>query len=195
MFLSSSAPVHVRTHCPVPLTATVQTCVLKYEESVVMGSFAVSVCCTLVHVPSNCCCDYWCGARVFTCTHTQSKVWYKSEEFVVMARLAVTFRLGAQPAVCCTNFLSAWGRRRWVCDHVISRAHLYCKPFVTIYCVGVSADTNCVVELYLGSCHMIAHTHVCYRRHEFVVAVCICAYVSVFECASTCAAEASKHRL
>ena len=58
-----------------------------------------------------------------------------------------------------------------MCDHVISRAHLYCKPFVTIYCVGVSADINCVVELYLGSFHMIAHTHVFYRRHEFVVAV------------------------
>ena len=37
---------------------------------------------------------------------------------------------------------------------------------------------------------MTVHTHVCYRGQEFVVAVSVCAlaYVSVFECASTCGA-------
>ena len=44
---------------------------------------------------------------------------------------------------------------------------------------------------------MIAHTHMCYRRQEFVVLVSVCAiaYVSVFECASTFAAEARNHVL
>ena len=44
---------------------------------------------------------------------------------------------------------------------------------------------------------MIAQTHVYYRRQEFVVAVSVAglAYVSVFEHASTCAAEASNHPL
>ena len=35
------------------------------KESVVMGSFAVSVCCALVSLPDDC----WCGAFVFTRTH------------------------------------------------------------------------------------------------------------------------------
>ena len=43
---------------------------------------------------------------------------------------------------------------------------------------------------------MFAHTHVCYRRQEFVFAVCVCgACVCFCECASTCAAEASNRLL
>ena len=56
---------------------------------------------------------------------------------------------------------------------------------------------TCVAEFCPGSFHMIAQTHVYYRRQEFVVAVSVAglAYVSVFEHASTCAAEASNHPL
>ena len=55
----------------VPVTATAQTSVLNYKESVVMGSFAVSVCCALVSLPEGRvrCHDCWCGAFVFARTH------------------------------------------------------------------------------------------------------------------------------
>ena len=46
----------------VPVTAAVQTCVLKYKESVVTGSFAVSVCCRLVSRPEAP--VRWCAAWV-----------------------------------------------------------------------------------------------------------------------------------
>ena len=44
-----------------------------------------------------------------------------------------------------------------------------------------------VAEFYLGSFHMIAHTHVCYRRQEFVFAVsvgeaCACFCLRVCQC-------------
>ena len=34
------------------------------------------------------------------------------------------------------------------CD--VTRASVVQTLFVTVYCVGVSADTNCVAEFYLG---------------------------------------------
>ena len=79
MFLPTSAPVHVPHRSKqsfavtVPVTATSQTCALNCLESVVMGSFTVSACCTLVSLPeaSLRCHDCWCSARVvFVCTHT-----------------------------------------------------------------------------------------------------------------------------
>ena len=58
----------------VPVTATeatAQTSVLNYKESVVMGSFAVSVCCALVSLPEAHfrCHDRWCGAFALAHTH------------------------------------------------------------------------------------------------------------------------------
>ena len=78
VFLSSSAPIHVRqkqaqsSAVPVPVTATVQTCVLKCKESVVMGSVAVSGSCALAslpeaHIRCRCC---WRGACVSKHRHT-----------------------------------------------------------------------------------------------------------------------------
>ena len=40
--------------------------------------------------------------------------------------------------------------QRWMCDHVISRTRLCCRPFVTIYCVLVSADTFVLQNSILG---------------------------------------------
>ena len=122
----------------VPVTATVQTCVLK---SVVMGSLKVFVCCALVSLPEAHvgCHDGSCGACVFVHTH-----------MCVLQKQRVRGRASAcrdivelaQLPVCCPNFCSAWGRRR--CDHVISRTHLCCRHFVTMFIAwdGVSADTT-----------------------------------------------------
>ena len=84
-----------------------------------------------------------------------------------------------------------------MCDHVISRTRLCCRTLchnLLCACVG---RYICVAEFYLGSFQMIA-THMCVTEgrsswSQFPFAGL--AYVSVFECASACASEASKHPL
>ena len=78
-----------------------------------------------------------------------------------------------------------------MCDHVLACAHLCRRPFVTICCVGVSAERLVLQHSIWGySICWHTHTHVHYRKQEFVVAVSVCrACVCFFERASTCAAN------
>ena len=69
-----------------------------------------------------------------------------------------------------------------MCDHVISR------------CVADPLSPS-IADFYLGSFHMIARRHTCVTEGrsswwQFALAVLAC--VSVFSCASTRAAEASR---
>ena len=86
---------------------------------------AVSVCgaCVCVFLQAR---QYmWCSACVFVRTHT-----------CVLQKPRVRGHASAgcdiliehvQLPACCTNFCSAWGRRRWMCDHVVSCTHLCCR--------------------------------------------------------------------
>ena len=59
----------------VPVTETAQTCTVScYQESVVMGSFEVYACCTLVSLPDvrTRCHDRRCGAYVFVRAQAKS---------------------------------------------------------------------------------------------------------------------------
>ena len=90
----------------VPVMATVQTCVSNYKESVVVSSFAVSVCCTLVslerpafavRLPVRCMC-----VSTHTCVLQKQRVRGHASacDDILSQR--------EQLPVCCTNRLRLW---------------------------------------------------------------------------------------
>ena len=124
----------------IPYYDCAHTCVLQ-RAGVRGRSFRLRACvCFCLRV-----CQYmWCSACVFAHTHTR-----------VLQQRRVRGHASAggdiliehvQLPACCTSFCSASGRRRWVCDHVVSCTHLCCRPFVTNYSVGVLADKKFLLQ-------------------------------------------------
>ena len=78
-----------------------------------------------------------------------------------------------------------------MCGHRVSRTRLCCRPFVTIYCVPVPADTFVLQNSVLRAHMCVSEGRSSWSQFAFAGL----AYVSVFECTSTCATEASNHPL
>ena len=168
MFLSSRAPVHVRqkqaiVRCHGSCDGDCPGMCFGLEGVRCHGIFR-STCVRVLHarVPSR-------GARSLSrllvrcmcvCAHarTHKCVLKKNNEFVVIPRLAATFRLSFriyQRVAQISVPLGVVGGA-YMCDDVISRAHA-----VTMYFAGVSADTFVLQNSIWVIQYGCAHTHMC----------------------------------
>ena len=66
----------------------------------------------------------------------------------------------------------------WSCDFTHTFVFQTLCHRLLCECVGILCECVgryiCVAEFYLESFHMIARTHVCYGRQDFVVAASVC---------------------
>ena len=145
--LSPSAPVHVRQKQAVIRchgSCDGDCADMSVEVRCHGWALELSVCCALVPSQRRTLAVTMAPtASAFVHTHTHLRVAEAQSSWSCLGCGDIFIERAQLPA-CCTNFCSSRGRIEGIgggCDHVILRTLSCCRPFVTIYCAGVSADT------------------------------------------------------